>query len=308
MKDFDYDVRANFARQEDYCEYLFNSLGPFWHVCTPGNLQECIFVNDSDYRVGVNSAALTKGPVVIYASTVMSNHLHDIVGGERDKVLDAFERRKRLIQRYVKGTGRSVDLKHFNSSLIPIESLKVLRTEIVYVHRNGYLAHPSYTPFSYPWSSGRHYFNPGLDADGVPFASLPYKSKRMLCRGRILPLPDDWIIKDGIISFKSFVDIQCGERFFRDSHQYFSLLSKNYEAYSETAKRLGELIFLTDDELFSAVCSLCLKTYGQSRPSALAPDEKLSVAVEMKKRYNASNGQIRRILRLDAQVVKELFP
>lgn len=308
MRDFDYDTRASFARQEDYCEYLFNSRGPFWHVCTPGNLQECIFLSDSDYRFGVNSAALTKGPVVIYASSVMSNHLHDIVGGESDEVLEMFAKRKRLIQRYVKETGRAVDLKQFDCSLIPIESLKVLRAEIVYVHRNGYLAHPSFTPFSYPWSSGWHYFNPGLDVDGVPFASLPYKEKRMLCRGRILPLPDDWIVKDGMISFKSFVDVECGERFFRDSHQYFSLLSRSHEAYSEIAKRLGEQIFLTDDELFSAVCTLSLRTYGQSRPSALAPDEKVSIAVEMKKKYNASNGQIRRILHLDAQIVKELFP
>ena len=148
MKNFDDNLRADFARKEEYCEYLFNSRGPFWHICTPGTLQECIFLSDSDYRIGVNSAALTKGPVIYYSSTVMSNHLHDIVGGEREEVLGAFDRRKRMLQRFAKESGRAIDLSQFNCSLIHIDSLKVLRNEIVYSHRNGYLAHPSYTPFS----------------------------------------------------------------------------------------------------------------------------------------------------------------
>ena len=308
MENFNNNPRAEFARKEEYCEYLFNTRGPFWHICTPGNLQGCIFLTDQEYRIGVNSAALTKGPVVIYSSTVMSNHLHDIAAGNRDEVLAFFDRRKRKLQRFVSETGRTVDLNNFNCNLIPIESLKALRNEIVYVHRNGYLAHPSYTPFSYPWSSGRHYFNPGLDADGTTFASLTYKEKRILCRGRIQPLPDDWIVKDGMISIKSFVDISGGELFFRDAHQYFSLLTKSYEAYSETAKRLGDQVFLTDEELFSAVTALCRKTFNQPRLSILAPDQKISIAIEMKNRYNATNGQIRRILNLDPQIVKELFP
>ena len=308
MENFDFNPRAYFAQKEDYCEYLFNTRGPFWHICTPGNLQECIFINDMEYRIGVNSAALTKGPVVLFSSTVMSNHLHDIAAGQHDEVMGFFDRRKRMLQRFVKETGRTVDLSRFSCKIIPIDSLKALRNEIVYVHRNGYLAHPSFTPFSYPWSSGRHYFNPGLDADGLRYASLSYKEKRSLCRGRILPLPDDWIVKDGMISIKSFVDIVGGEQFFRDPHQYFSLLSKSYEAYSETAKRLGDQIFLSDEEIFSAVCTLCRKNFNQSHPAALAPAEKVNVAIEMKKRYNASNGQIRRILHLDTKIVKELFP
>lgn len=35
---------------------------------------------------------------------------------------------------------------------------------------------------------------------------------------------------------------------FRDAHQYFNLLSKNYEAYSEEARRLGDIVVLTDEE------------------------------------------------------------
>lgn len=44
-------------------------------------------------------------------------------------------------------------------SLKPINDLKALREAIVYVNRNGYVVNPSHTPFSYPWGTGRYYFN-----------------------------------------------------------------------------------------------------------------------------------------------------
>ena len=308
MKNFEDNTRARFAQQEELCEYLFMFKGPFWHLCTPGTYQEILFADEQDFRLGINSAALAKGPVTLYSSTVMSNHLHDIGAGRQEDLLAYFERRKTYIRRFLKERGRVVDLQGFSCSLIPIDSLRVLRAEIVYSHRNGYVVHPHQTPFSYPWSSGRYYFNPGLEADGVRYSQLSYKEKRALCRGRAQDLPGDWIISNGMISPQSFVDIKGGEGFFRDAHQYFNLLSKNYEAYSEVAKRLGDQVFLTDEELFSAVSSLCRKNFGQARPSLLAPDDKISVAREIKQRYNASNGQIRRMLRLDAGVVQELFP
>lgn len=308
MRNFEENARARFAQQEDMCEYLFLSKGPFWHLCTPGTYQELLFADEEDFRIGVNSAALTKGPITLYSSTVMSNHLHDIGAGPLEELLSYFDRRKSFLKRYLKEKGRIVNLEDFSCTPIPIESLKVLRNEIVYSHRNGYVVHPDQTPFSYPWSSGRYYFNPGLEADGVRYSQLSYKEKRSLCRGRVQDLPGEWIISNGMISPQSFVDIHGGEAFFRDAHQYFNLLSKNYEAYSEVAQRLGDQVFLTDEELFSAVVALCRRSFGQTRPSILAPDDKIRVAREMKQTYNASNGQIRRMLRLDASIVQELFP
>ena len=106
----------------------------------------------------------------------------------------------------------------------------------------------------------------------------------------------------------SFVCIQEGERWFRDAHQYFNFLSRNREAYGEVARRLGDEVFLTDNELYDAVCAHCRKTFGQPRPSSLSPNDKISMAVLMKQELHASNGQIRRMLRLEDSVIRELFP
>ncbi len=290
-------------------EYMFRRQGPFWHLCTPGTNQEIFFRDDDDYRFGITSAAICLNDSVrIYALAVMSNHLHDILAGEAGDCLAFFERRKKMLKKYLDSKGTAVDMREFNGKLIPIENLDALRTEIVYVNRNGYVASPKYTPFSYPWSTGMYYFNPASWEGALDYSGIPYKEKRNLTHSRILDLPPTYQVKDGAIHIPSFVRVKEGEGWFRDAHQYFNLLSRKREAYGEVAKRLGDEVFLTDNELFDAVCSHCRSRFGQSRPSALSPNDKVSMAVLMKQEYNASNGQIRRMLRLDDRVVRELFP
>ena len=294
---------------EDYLECIFQQSGPFWHLCTPGTNQEILFRDDDDYRFGITSAALSlDGSVRIYALAVMSNHLHDILAGAACDCLAYFERRKKLLKKYLDTEGKDVDLREFIGKLLPIENLNALRAEIVYVNRNGYVASPKHTPFSYPWCTGMYYFNPSSWDGAVDYSGIPYREKRNLTHSRALDLPSSFQVKGGAVHIPSFVRVREGEGWFRDAHQYFHLLSRNREAYGEVAKRLGDEVFLTDNELFDAVCAHCRSRFGQPRPSALSPDDKISLAVLMKQEYNASNGQIRRMLRLDDRVVRELFP
>lgn len=308
MKTKEYEV-ASFARKEDRLEYLFKTKGPFWHLCTPGTNQEIIFHSEEDYNYGITTAAMSlASPVRILATAVMSNHIHDILSGTERACLDYFERRKSFLRRYCQNKGLKVDFSLFNCSLLPIENLSALRTEIVYVNRNGYLVNRQCTPFSYRWSTGMYYFNPAASAGGRPFSELTYREKRLITHSRLVELPCDYQVRDGAVLIPSFVCIKEGENYFSDAHQYFNMLSRNREAYGEVAKRLGDEVFLTDNELFDAICGRCRKQFGESRPAALSPNDKIAAAVMMKKEYHASNGQIRRMLKLSDQVVKELFP
>ena len=309
MKGKNENEAASFVRREDYLEYEFRQKGPFWHLCTPGTNQEIIFLDEDDYKYGVTSAALSlDGSVNLFATAVMSNHLHDILSGSEAACLAYFERRKEYLRRYCNAKGRRVDFSRFNCSLLPVESLTMLRTEIAYVNRNGYLVNPDCTPFSYRWSTGMYYFNPAACEEGRPYIGLTYREKRAVTHSRTLDLPPGCQVKDGAVHIPSFVKVKEGEKFFRDAHHYFNILSRNLEAYGEVARRLGDEVFLTDNELFDALCGICRTQFGQSKPSALSPNDKISAAVILKNEYHASNGQIRRMLKLTDQVVRELFP
>ena len=89
---------------------------------------------------------------------------------------------------------------------------------------------------------------------------------------------------------------------------YFNSLTRNAEAFSQIAARLKDTIFLTDEELYSVICSHINKEYSVKTPSQLSAQQKIDTARHMHFGYNASNQQLRRMLRLDLAILEELFP
>ena len=106
----------------------------------------------------------------------------------------------------------------------------------------------------------------------------------------------------------SFCNITLGESMFRDARSYFNSLTRNAEAFSQIAARLKDSIFLTDEELYSALCSYINKEYSARTAAGLTAQQKIDTARHMHFNYNASNQQLRRMLRMDIAILEELFP
>ena len=219
--------------------------------------------------------------IKILTFEIMNNHIHAILSGKRERC-----------------------------QVIPIADLNSLRNEIAYVNRNGFLVHSVHTPFSYPWGSNSAFFNPVLkQIPTVSFDALPVKTKRHICRSHDMDFDSKSLrVNDYMILPSSICDITLAENMFRDAHHYLHLISRNFESYTEIAKRLHESVFLTDEELYAAVSSVCHKTYGTRQPSLLAPKEKLEMAKKMHYDYNATNRQIKSILKLEMHVIDQMFP
>jgi hypothetical protein len=112
----------------------------------------------------------------------------------------------------------------------------------------------------------------------------------------------------GMPFIPSFCDIQLGESMFRDARSYFNSLTRNAEAFSQIASRLKDAIFLTDDELYSVITSHINKEYSVKTPTLLSAQQKIDTARHMHFGYNATNQQLRRMLRMDLSILEELFP
>ena len=95
---------------------------------------------------------------------------------------------------------------------------------------------------------------------------------------------------------------------FRDAHHYFSMVSKNVEAYSELAAKIDDGEFLTDTELFTQVTKIVKSGYGLNALKDLSKAQKLDLARKLHYDYRSSNGQIRRTLGLTQYEVDSLFP
>ena len=294
---------STFTERERYCNATFQSGGPYWHAYTSGKETPLAFACGEDFTFVMNlvaQAAALFPNVTIIAFEVMGNHFHFVVSAEGDLVRRFWEYiRKRLARSFPSMKGVVLALK-------PITDLQSLRNNIVYSNRNAYVADPAYTPFSYPWGTGKYYF---LDwPEGIRLCEVSARDKRKIFRCRTPEVPGEWTIAKGHVSPASYCAVNFGMSMFRDAHHYFAMVSKNVEEYVNLAAELDDGEFLTDPELFVRLRSLVREDYGVSSLKDLTKPQKLDVARRLRREFRSSNGQIRRVLGLTQYEVNTLFP
>lgn len=248
----------------------------------------------------IAQAAALFPEVRIIAFEVMNNHFHFVVSAD-ERAVSAFWGfvRKRLVRSFPLMKGLQITLK-------PIGDLGVLRNNIVYTNRNGYVADSGHTPFSYPWGTGRYYF---LDRPrGKTLARIFVDDRRRMFRCRTPALPGEWEVIGGYIAPWNYCAVKFGMAMFRDAHHYFMMVSKNVEAYAELAAGLDDGEFLTDTELFSRLSSLLRSDYGVSSIKDLTKSQRFDLARKLRYDFRSSNGQIRRVLGLSQYEIDSLFP
>ena len=196
-----------------------------------------------------------------------------------------------------------------SAQILGIDSLQALRNEIVYVNRNAYVANRMYTPVSYPWGGGCAYFSSVIGL-------LPTVSVREMGARRVREMTHYRDIEEiaglrfvGDVPFiLSFCRVDLGQSMFRDARHYFHLLTRNAEAFSQIASRLQDMMFLTEDELFAVAIKYSETNFADTKLVNLSPDQKMQLARELHFKYNASNQQLRRLLKLDIRILSEVFP
>ena len=301
-----------FFELEHECQRRFNENGSFWHIYTPGETTDIIFTNYEEFCLGMNIIPWCLERSVgarILDFTLMNNHIHIIMAGDIDACLKLFKLFKEKVRRFFISIKKVVDLSNFEAHYLPITDLAMLRNEIAYVNRNGYVVNSSHTPFSYIWGTSNKIYNDKYFlAKGVKFNSLSITRKRELCHSKDIDLSDKIMVVNDIIDPSSYCEITETEQYFRDAHHYFGLLTRNHEANSELSKKLCDKVFITDNEMYSAISSLCYNLHNVKQPSLMPADKKIEVAKEMHFKYNATNKQINRILKLEMNIINTLFP
>lgn len=264
---------------EAYCESRFLQGGPYWHIYTPGVETPVLFGVKEDYIFMMNlicqSAVATDGMEII-AFEVMSNHLHIVVSGEESFARMFFAFLDKRLRRCAKSLTCKEIPSSFEARYKEIDSLQSLRNTIVYVNRNGFVTDRNYTPFTYPWGTGKYYFN-GADFGEVN-TNLNVNEMRRMFRGRAAIFPDTYQVNDGYILPSSYCNLELGMSLFRDAHHYFFMVSKNIEAYGELALELNDGEYLTDTELVFQVVKLLKSDYNVNSLRDLGKSQKYDIA------------------------------
>lgn len=300
----------SFIETEKRCTLLFQSLGPTFNACTPEN-HPIVFNSKADFKAGMYILGICVSlfpRIRIYTFQLMSNHLHLVLSGDENEIERFFEMYRERLKKYFEGTGRYVDLHGFKLKLFKIDELEYMRNAIAYTNRNGSVAYPDVSPFSYPWGANQFYFQPHVK-DYVDSLS---KSVTTVEIRKYLHSKSGDVIKNlkqvgGLISSASFCDIQTGEAMFRDARHYFYCVSKNVETYAEIARTLGECLFYTDEDLYMVTKTLSETVYNTKDPRSLSHEDKTKLASRLHYEYNAGTKQIQRLLSLDRSIIDAMF-
>ena len=305
------DKPLSFSQREQICEKIFAENGPYWHLYSDGTKMQDIFICPDDFKMGLNSLAACKlrhSKIKILTFEIMNNHFHLILSGAKRECEDFFVTYLERLKLVFRSRANSINWINFIWELIPIKDLRALRNEITYAHRNAYVASDQFNPFNYPWGGGCAYFNRKfLEISISKIEDLSIRKKRELCHTKDVDNLKGLTFCGDVVMIESFCDIRLGEQLFTNAQSYFNALTKNIETYSQIANRLKDSIFLTDDELFKVAVSLAEKNFD-CQMNLLNPEQKINLAKELHHKYNASNQQLRRILKLDIAILSELFP
>lgn len=295
------------ARCELECEKTLCRMGNVYNANTPEN-HPIIFTTDQDYKTAMSFLAVSAGmcpDVKVYAFQLMSNHVHFIISGPEVEIHNFFEF---FVSRLKKYFDCSVDLSSFRLKLFRVSDLAYLRNAIAYVNRNGFVVNNDVTPFSYPWGSGKYFFQPVVcKYDETCSKEIGVVALRSLMHSRACDHLKHFRTIDGYISPLEFCHVTDAENVFRDAKQYFYSLSRNVEANSEVAKSIGESIYYTDSDLYSAASKMAKENFGNHMPKLLPIEAKLEIAKRLHFDYNAGDKQLNRLLGIDVMLLKALF-
>lgn len=292
---------------ESECESIFRKIGPVYNANTPEN-HPVVFSSERDYMAAMSILAICtrmNPGIRIYAFQLMSNHIHMVIGGEEENVNDFFDYFVSRLDKHFEG---KVDFGEFKLKLFPIGHLSYFRNAIVYNNRNGFVVNNHFTPFSYPWGSSGYFFLPiAKRYSALSGKAIGVTQLRTLMHTRNCDALKDLKMVDGYVSPIEFCEIDTAESVFRDAKQYFYLISRNVEAYAEVAKSIGESLFFNDNDLYQAAVKLVQEHFGTKDMNTLTVTQKMETARRLHYDYNASDKQLQRMLKIDADVLKAMF-
>jgi len=296
---------------ETQAEKAFRDAGSIFHVCTKPLESDVLFYNDDERKIALNFMALARyeAGCSLLAFSVMTNHFHFILMGEKEQALKFYECFFILLSKYFSRHGRSLPASSLEPGFVPIEDIKQFRAEIAYVLRNAFVVNPDVNVFADPCSCGFLYFNPLLEQTGVPAASLKGRALRAFTKSRIvMPMDPSLYVRDDVAQPWSFVDYKKVETFYDNARQFVNSILKNVEAQVEVALRYGEVPSLSDDEMWPIVFSLCRKEFRVEKPSHLADEGRKRLAILLKNRYFSSNKQLARLTGLPLKELDAMYP
>lgn len=267
-----------------------------WHFSTDGNAVDAMFIDEDDFRDGMNRIypLFVRYKITILAFSLMDTHIHFILHG-------AFDTCNHFIHDYVRQTSWAISHRYgerHKFRTVPInhqviDTDRYLKTAICYVIKNAPVAGINYNAYDYPWSSAALYFRRPGHWTSPTWTDETTSSA--ICG------------QEQIIFPGRYVNFHLVERIFKThkSFNYFMCVSKE----SDVDERGGSIsrLSLPMQEMRQHKTETCTELFGTHSIRTLTTAQRLHLAKVLKARYNSSTKQLARLCGLVYDEVRNLL-
>ena len=268
-------------------------------LITTKHLEEALwFLDDEDFCVGMNYIAIEAflhKYLVVLAFILMSNHIHIVLYGERNDVVQFVEALKsRYSHYYSKKYGSKKLLKN---NVIHIEEIPVegenLERALAYVIMNCVKANICGHPSQYPWGTGNTLFQAEKRL-GRKLGEFSGRALRKILHSGENSLPKNWIISEkGHILPDNYVDVKAVERRFRSPNRFNYFLNNSSKARNKIEGD-GNLPAFRDQVIVAALPDLLRSLFGKDKFEELDREEQTEFLRQIRFRFSADITQAAR--------------
>lgn len=258
------------------------------------------FRDEDDFKVAMNYVAIEAArhpEVVVLAFILMSNHVHFLLRGRREDVIDFITKFK---QRYALYYRRKYGVKEFlrrNSvdiRMIPADDEAIERA-VAYVQMNCVAANICSHPSQYPWGTGSVFFCPSKPG-GKRLDEYSARTRERLMHSECDQIPGEWFLSgDGYIHPGEYVAVRGVEALFRTPKRMNYFLQNSSKARKRLEAAEEHLPSFRDQIILPAVQELCRSLFLKDSFRELLADEQVEIARQIRFRFSADANQIARV-------------
>lgn len=292
----------------------------YYHMYANGEDARNLVTCEDDFKAIFNiiGVCACNCNVIVLAFSVEDSHPHILLYGTSGECIKFKKMFETTLSHHIASTRHSTDNMRLECSLDQIKDEEHLKNTGVYVIIQATKDGKRVMPYDYLWGTGSMYFRGSnhipiwlIDDNGkvqTPkrLGDLPIKERRALLCSR-KNVCDDWLVCNGFLLPDNYINVEMFERIYK-SHNAFRVFScASSKKLEQVTMRMAESrgIRLEDLEARRICEEICINMFGKKTTRHLTPQQRITVALELRRQYHLTIRQIATLSRLpESEVMK----
>lgn len=292
----------------------------YFHMFANGADARDFILSESDFLFAFNlvgiCAANTGTSVVAFS--IEDTHPHILLFGFEEECVRFKQMYERTVVHHVTQSRGTVDRVIFRCDLYPVTNQDYLRNVAVYCIVQPTKDGKEIMPYDYLWGTGSMYFRPQnhipiwqLESDGspgtpVPFSSFSAREKLLLLKSR-RTVPDDWLFCNGCLLPSNYVDVERFEGIFGTPNCFRVFLGNSSRKDESVKLKMAKVrgVSMSDMEARAIAADVCFSLFGKRSARWIGANDRIRLAVELRRSYQMSVRQIATLVRLPEEEVRK---